>query len=89
MPPRPPLSPSIYPRLPFGSAYGLSDVGLVRQSNEDNFLIDSALGMVAVADGMGGHDDGELAAREALAALRDALASADPDHTIRSGQADA
>ena len=34
----PPLSPSIYHRLSYGSAFGLSDVGLVRKSNRDSFL---------------------------------------------------
>jgi len=72
------LTPSIYHRLAFGSAYGLTDVGLVRQSNEDNFLIDPLLRLVAVADGMGGHDGGEIAACLALETLRDALAVADP-----------
>jgi protein phosphatase len=71
------LTPSIYHRLAFGSAYGLTDVGLVRQSNEDNFLIDPALRIVAVADGMGGHDGGEIAAHLALSALRGSLL-ADP-----------
>lgn len=72
------LTPSIYHRLAFGSAFGLTDVGAVRQSNEDNFLIDPELRIVAVADGMGGHDGGEVAAHLALSSLRNSLRAADP-----------
>ena len=82
------LTPSIYHRLAFGSAYGLTDVGLVRQSNEDNFLIDPLLRLVAVADGMGGHDGGEIAAVMALETLRDALAAVDPKKSSPGDAAD-
>ncbi|WP_338846415.1 protein phosphatase 2C domain-containing protein [Massilia sp. W12] len=51
-------------------AYGMTNVGRVRKSNEDNFLIDETLGLCIVGDGMGGHEAGEIASAEALEALR-------------------
>jgi protein phosphatase len=44
---------------------GLTDVGSVRQYNEDAILVDPDFGIVAVADGMGGHRAGEVASRMA------------------------
>jgi len=81
MPHWPPLSPSIYHRLSYASAYGLSDVGLVRKSNQDNFLIDTGLGLAAVADGMGGQEGGEIASHTALEALRAGIVRALQDES--------
>lgn len=48
---------------------GLSDIGLVRQNNEDVWAQLPALGLYLLADGMGGHQAGEIAARETVASL--------------------
>ena len=68
-----PLSPNHRQHLRIGTAFGITDVGTVRQSNEDNFLIDGTLDMAIVADGMGGHAAGEQASAGALQAVRQFL----------------
>jgi protein phosphatase len=45
---------------------GLSDVGRVRERNEDSFLLNDDLGLYIVADGMGGHIAGDIASRMAV-----------------------
>jgi serine/threonine protein phosphatase PrpC len=40
---------------------GKTDTGLVRERNEDSIAIDAELGLLVVADGMGGHNSGEVA----------------------------
>jgi len=51
----------------------LTDPGRVRDHNEDNFVIDRSVGIVAVADGMGGHSAGEIASQMALESIVDFL----------------
>ena len=46
-------------------------VGLRREHNEDTYYADPELGLWLVADGMGGHDNGEVAS----ALARDTLVS--------------
>jgi protein phosphatase len=45
---------------------GLSDVGLRRELNEDTYEFDLGLGLLVVADGMGGHEAGEIASSIAV-----------------------
>ena len=47
-----------------------SDVGRKRQINEDAFFRDDAKGFYVVADGVGGHNKGEIASREAVDHLK-------------------
>jgi protein phosphatase len=46
--------------------FGMSDTGLVRKNNEDRWLVDQALSIAIVADGMGGQASGEVAAQATL-----------------------
>lgn len=43
------------------SARGLTDIGQVRATNQDTYLINSEANLYIVADGMGGHAGGEVA----------------------------
>jgi len=50
-------------------AFGISEKGRVRPTNEDCFEIDLPLRLCIVADGMGGHNAGEVASRIAVSAV--------------------
>ena len=52
----------------------ITDVGLVRSTNEDSLCVSPQIGLFAVADGMGGHQAGEVASFTALRYLEDDLA---------------
>ncbi|HEX5258688.1 MAG TPA: protein phosphatase 2C domain-containing protein [Sphingomicrobium sp.] len=56
-----------------------TDVGLKRKINEDSVLAESGRGLWAVADGMGGHDAGEVASTMVTDALRCVPATDDVD----------
>lgn len=60
------------------AAGAFSDVGRVREVNEDAHLVDDRLALFAIADGMGGHQGGEVASWTAIEALRAAVAGGQP-----------
>lgn len=48
---------------------GMTDIGLRRSNNEDAYLLMTDRGLYVVADGMGGHNAGEVASAEAVKML--------------------
>lgn len=52
-------------------SWSTTDIGRRRTTNEDAYVADDRLGLYAVADGMGGHNAGEVASQEAIDALVD------------------
>ncbi len=66
------------PALPYiPAAYGGTDTGMVRESNEDSFAVLDELGLFMVADGLGGAAAGEVASRIAIEQVQRAVEDAD------------
>jgi len=57
------------------SSHGITDIGCVREKNEDRILVDESLGLYIVADGMGGRSHGELAAELAITTMQHYIGS--------------
>jgi protein phosphatase len=51
------------------AAHGVTHPGRVRKNNEDTLKFDAELGLFLVADGMGGHNAGEVASALAVEAI--------------------
>jgi protein phosphatase len=52
-------------------AAGITDVGRQREHNEDSYAIDAEHDLYVVADGMGGHQAGDVASRLATSTIKD------------------
>jgi protein phosphatase len=61
---------------------GASDAGCVRANNEDRILLEPGLGLFVVADGMGGHRHGQIAAELTIATLRHYVESSRSPHDV-------
>ena len=53
------------------NSYGKTDVGKARKLNEDSMLLRPDVGMWAVADGMGGHEAGDVASQMVVSTLNE------------------
>lgn len=73
-----------------------SDKGKSRLNNEDSVLVDNALPLAIVADGMGGHNSGEVASKIAVDVTREKFsdmldtqvkpAEFDEEHSLQANQ---
>ncbi len=65
--------------------YGVTDVGRNREHNEDAIAWDMRTGLALLADGMGGHNAGEVASALAVDSVRTSLAEVVTPEIVASG----
>ena len=63
-------------------SFGVTDIGRRRQLNEDAMLIDDKAGLYVVADGMGGHNAGEVASQLAVETVSNFVGRSGHDEEI-------
>src|SRR6185369_11856223 len=68
------------------AAHGATHQGR-RATNEDALLVDIEAGLFVVADGMGGHNAGEVASDLAIGTIQQFIAGSDEDPSTRLEQA--
>lgn len=61
---------------------GMTDVGRQRQANQDAFAFDEQTAWAVVADGMGGHPQGDVASTEAVQAFRQHMGRLPQNHAL-------
>lgn len=67
-------------------SFGSTDVGLLRTHNEDCFDVNDKYHVYIVADGMGGHNHGEIASQIAVESIREFIVETlDSDGTLPMG----
>lgn len=54
---------------------GITNVGMKRQNNEDNYLINDEVGVYVCCDGMGGHAGGDYASQIAVTTVEEVLSN--------------
>src|SRR5262245_49640905 len=77
--------PEVLPRFDYRIARGLAeDKGKLREQHEDAHLCSPELALFGVADGMGGHAAGEIAAALALNEVASSVASRTSQRAIEA-----
>lgn len=68
--------------------HGITDVGQSREHNEDAISWDTRIGLALLADGMGGHNAGEVASILAVDSIKTSLADVVTPEIVASGVVD-
>ncbi len=70
-------------------SWAQTDVGNVREQNEDSHCVNEDLGLYLVADGMGGHAGGQIASQLAVRTIEESIANRPADISPEKALTDA